>query len=252
MVTGIAGDSSIPAASGSLGGWRDQEDGGTGGAPRLGLRVYAREVSPSVTLGGQICRLGVGSACGEPGTEHSRGQILGQDPCLHPWAPHLRTTQKPSLQLPVSPARLPDLPPHRLQPPPKRFPGDTHLHQPGPPPSSTGTLSPAPPMAAGCYPSARLPQSQQARGAAHPPQSHSSPVYPVHSCVCPSRRVREARRRPLGYLPSAWLPDSAASHRSWPRRRGTSRDKRGIEAAGRLRPPSSWLMRPPGTCPAPG
>lgn len=136
-------------------------------APQLGLRVFAREVSPSVTPGGQICRLVVASACGEPGPKHSGGQILGQDP----WAPHLHTTRKPCLQLPASPAWLPDLPPHNLQPPPKRFTGDTHLHQPRPAQQHRDQGSPQPGRSdgSGVLPLSSAPPAPQ-QGLPLPPQ----------------------------------------------------------------------------------
>lgn len=137
VVTGIAGDSGIPATSGSLGGRRDEEDGGdkgitAAGAPQLGLRVFAREVSSSIIPEGQIHGLGVGGACQEPGTEHSRGQIPDQAASIpgHPTSASPESTHSQ----PCSAAR----------PPTPQPPASSQKVPRGHPPAPAGTPPAAP------------------------------------------------------------------------------------------------------------
>jgi len=150
MVTGSTGDSGIPATSvPPQAAWEGGEMRRMGRqghhscwSPRAGSEGGCQRGFSLRDPRGQIHRRGGGNACGQPGTEHSRVRILGQDPSLHCWALHLRSTRKPWLQLP---ARLPDLPPHSLQPPPRRVPGDAHLYQPGPLGSRVLPVGSAPP-----------------------------------------------------------------------------------------------------------
>lgn len=85
VITGIARDTQ--ASLSFQGAWeggemrRMGEDRGitAAGAPQLGLRMYARERSTSITPGGQIHRLGAGgTTCEEPAIQHSRRQIPDQ------------------------------------------------------------------------------------------------------------------------------------------------------------------------------
>ncbi|XP_023785486.1 uncharacterized protein LOC111931227 [Cyanistes caeruleus] len=88
------------------------------------------------------------------------------------------------------------------------------------------------------------PQSQLARG--HPEQD----TFIQCTCIHPSQRARGARRWPPGYLPSAWLPDTVSSLRSWPGIREPPGTKRKLILQDA--PTLFWLTRTLHTCPSLG